>query len=122
MRATKIERHEIEHFVIHCAGDAARWTIEGLEFNRWCINNNKSGESAETEWLNGIVIPYLTRRFDYLEISEDGHLYGFRNGMNEQLCPGSYHADSLSTCMVAECPGQEWRFALGCCRKRMIMR
>ena len=122
MRATRIEHHEIEQFVTHCMGDATRWTIESIDFNSWCIKNNKSGEGAETEWLTNVVIPYLQHQFDYLEVREDGRLYGFRSGMNKELCPGFYKADSLSMCIVAECPGQEWKYALGCCRKRMILR
>lgn len=122
MRATRIEQHEMEQFVTHCMGDATRWTIEGIDFNSWCSENNKSGEGAGTEWLTKVVIPYLQHRFDYLEVREDGRLYGFRNGTNEELCPGFYSSDSLSMCMVAECPGQEWKYALGCCRKRMILR
>lgn len=122
MRSTRIEHNEMEQFITHCMGEATRWRIKGIDFNSWCIKNNKSGEDAETEWLTEVVIPYLQRRFDYLELREDGRLFGFRNETDQELCPGFYNADSLNTCMVAECPGQGWKFALGCCRKRITLR
>jgi hypothetical protein len=122
MRATRIEHHEIEQFITQCTGDATRWTTGGTDFDRWCNSNNENGKCAETEWLTEVVIPYLKHQFDRLEVREDGCLYGVRNGTNEVLPPNSYDVDSVSTCMVAECLGQRWKFALGCCRKRTMQR
>ena len=36
----------------------------------------------------------------------------------KQIDEGFYDPELLEECLLAKCPGQGWRFALGCCRKQ----
>ena len=113
----RIEKDEIPFFIAGCAVEAIRWEVEGMRYEEWRAEDER-GDDPSTAWRDEIVIPYLQRRFEALEVHEDGRLFGIRRDTQEQIDEGFYNPELLEECLLAKCPGQGWRFALGCCRKQ----
>jgi hypothetical protein len=115
----RIEKEDIPLFISGCGIEALQWEIEGVHFEQWRAERNQ-GDDPSSAWRNEVVIPYLKRQFEALEVHEDGRLFGIRLGKEEQIDEGFYDAELLEECLLAKCPGQGWRYALGCCRKQHL--
>jgi hypothetical protein len=113
----RIENDDIPFFITGCAAEAIQWEVEGKGYEQWRAERERGADSPST-WRNEIVIPYLQRQFEALEVHEDGRLFGVRRDKQEQIDQGFYDPELLAECLLAKCPGQGWRFALGCCRKQ----
>ena len=112
----RIEKDEIPFFIAGCAVEAIQWEVEGTRYEEWRAERERDDPSST--WRDEVVIPYLQRRFEALEVHEDGRLFGIRRDTQEQIAQGFYDPELLEECLLAKCPGQGWRFALGCCRKQ----
>jgi len=113
----RIEKDEIPFFIAGCAVEAIQWEVEGMRYEEWRAEGER-GDDPSALWSDEIVMPYLQRRFEALEVHEDGRLFGIRRDTQEQIDKGFYDPELLEECLLAKCPGQGWRFALGCCRKQ----
>ena len=108
----RIEKDEIPFFIAGCAAEAIQWEVEGMRYEEWHAERER-GDDPSATWRDEVVIPYLQRRFEALEVHEDGRLFGIRCDTQEQLDDGFYDPELLEECLLAKCPGQGWRFALG---------
>jgi hypothetical protein len=115
----RIENDEIPSFIARCAIDALQWEVEGTRFEQWAVDRGQEDDPIAT-WRDDVVIPYLQRQFEVLEVHEDGRLFGIRRDTEEAIEQGFYDPELLEACLLAKCPGQGWRFALGCCRKQQL--
>ena len=86
-------------------------------YKQWSASREQVDDPFAT-WLDDILIPYLQRRFEALEVREDGRLFGIRRDTEEEIDQRFYGPELLEECSLAKCPGHGWRFALGCCRKQ----
>jgi hypothetical protein len=114
----RIENDEIPSFITGCVVDALRWEVEGMHYDQW--SSDYDGDDPFAAWRDDVVIPYLQRQFQALEVHEDGRLFGIRRDTEEEIEPSFYDPELLEECLLAKCPGQGWRFALGCCRKQHV--
>jgi len=113
----RIENDEIPTFIGGCAFDALQWEVDGMTYRQWAAEREHDNDSFAA-WRDHVVIPYLQREFEALEVDEDGRLFGIRRDTQERVDEGIYDPELLEGCLLAKCPGQGWRFALGCCRKQ----
>lgn len=113
----RIENDDIPSFITRCAVDALQWEVDGMRFEQWSSDHERQDDPFAT-WRDEIVIPYLQLQFQALEVHEDGRLFGIRRDTEEEIEQGFYDPELLEECLQAKCPGQGWRFALGCCRKQ----
>ena len=113
----RIENDEIPSFIAGCAVEATEWEVEGKRYEQWYAEHEHTDDPLSA-WRDEVVIPYLQRHFEALEVHEDGRLFGIRRNTEEQIDQGFYDPELLEECLLAKCPGQGWRFALGCCRKQ----
>lgn len=113
----RIEHDDIPLFITGCAVEALQWEVEGMRYEEWRAERGRA-DDASSAWRDEVVIPYLQRQFEALEVHEDGCLFGIRRDTQEQIDEGFYDPELLEECLLAKCPGQGWRFALGCCRKQ----
>jgi hypothetical protein len=119
MLSIRIENDEIPSFIARCAIGALQWEVEGMRFEQWCVDRER-GDHPFATWRDDVVIPYLQRQFEALEVHDDGRLFGIRRDTQEAIEQGFYDPELLEGCLLAKCPGQGWRFALGCCRKQHV--
>jgi hypothetical protein len=112
----RIENEEIPVFVRRCVIDATRWEVGGTRYDHWRAENG-NGKGPAAEWRDKVVIPHLQERFEGLELRDDDRLYGIRHETEEEIDERFYNPQQLRGCMLAKCPGQQWLFALGCCRR-----
>jgi len=113
----RIENDEIAGFIAGCTGDAIQWEVDGMRYEHWKADHATENDPASA-WRDEVVIPYLQRQFEVLEVHDDGRLFGIRRDAEEQIDQRFYDPELLEGCLLAKCPGQGWRFALGCCRKQ----
>jgi hypothetical protein len=113
----RIENDEIAGFIAGCAGEAIQWEVDGMRYEQWKADHATETDPAST-WRDEVLIPYLQGQFEALEVHDDGRLFGIRRDTQEQIDEGFYDPELLEECLLAKCPGQGWRFALGCCRKQ----
>lgn len=74
----RIEKDEIPFFIAGCAVEAIQWEVEGMRYEEWRAERER-GDDPSATWRDEIVIPYLQRRFEALEVHEDGRLFGIRH-------------------------------------------
>ena len=117
MLPIRIENDEIPSFIAGCALDALQWEVEGIRYEQWFADYEQGGDPFSV-WREEIVIPYLQRQYEALEVHGDGRLFGIRRDAEETIDQHFYDPELLEECLLAKCPGQGWRFALGCCRKQ----
>ncbi|HYA33574.1 MAG TPA: hypothetical protein VEG65_06245 [Candidatus Bathyarchaeia archaeon] len=113
----RIENDEIPSFITRCAVNALQWEVNGLRYEQWAAERRQKDDRFVC-WRDDILIPHLQRQFAALEVHEDGRLLGIRRDTEERIDQGAYDPELLESCLLAKCPGQGWRFALGCCRKQ----
>jgi len=52
---------------------------------------------SPSTWRDEIVIPYLQRQFEALEVHEDGRLFGVLRDTQEQIDQGFYDPELLAS-------------------------
>ncbi len=115
MLPTHIARDDIPSFFLSgCVVDVTRWEVDGTSFERWRADH-AGADDPPGQWRDEVVVPDFQRRFDALKIGEDGHLFGVRGDVEEEVDERFYNPRVLQACMSSKCPGQGWQFALGCC-------
>ena len=67
----RIENDDIPFFIAGCAAEAIQWEVEGKGYEQWRAERERGGDSPST-WRDEIVIPYLQRQFEALEVHEGG--------------------------------------------------
>ncbi len=112
----RIENPEIPLFIRQCVIDATQWEVDGVRYNQW-RGENGNGTHPDAEWLDQVIIPNLQKRFEGLEVDSNNLLYGVNGNAKEKIDERFYEPRQLQGGMLARCPGQGWRFALGCCRR-----
>ncbi len=112
----RIESAEIPQFFRQCIIDATQWEVNGTRYDQWRAENGNR-KYSDAEWRDQVVIPYLQRHFEGLEVDNDNRLYGVRGNVKEKIDERFYDPRQLQGSILARCPGQGWQFALGCCRR-----
>jgi hypothetical protein len=113
----RVENDEIPSFIARCAINALQWNVNGMRYEQWTAERHLADDRFAA-WRDDVLIPHLQQQFEALEVHEDGRLFGIRRGTEERIDQGAYDPELLEDCLLAKCPGQGWRFALGCCRKQ----
>ncbi|MFZ0926884.1 MAG: hypothetical protein WB581_01890 [Halobacteriota archaeon] len=83
----RIEKDEIPFFIAGCAVEAIQWEVEGMRYEEWHAERER-GDDPSATWRDEIVVPYLQRRFEALEVHKDGRLFGIRRETQELIDEG----------------------------------